>query len=82
MNAKFFFHKMREVKNFLKIVRGKAKGEPHDRVKGVDGALNAMEDEKRVYLEEKNKALQEEREARTPQDKVLRESGGQDISAI
>lgn len=72
MNIKFFLHKMREVGSFLKIVKGKATGDSKQRLEGVDDALNAMKDEKQDYEEEKSKA----------QDKVLRESGGQDISAI
>lgn len=80
MSPKFFFHKMREVASFLQIMKGKATGNKKDRVKGVDNALNAMKDEKQVYLDEKQQALNEMPEA--GQDKVLRESGGQDISAI
>lgn len=80
MNPKFFFHKMREVGSFFKIMKGKATGNKKDRVDGVDEALNAMKDEKDVYLDEKQKALKGQPEA--GQDKVLRESGGQDISAI
>lgn len=72
MNIKFFFHKMKEVGNFLKILRGKATNDSQKRIEGVDGALNAMKDEKQDYEEEKSKA----------EDKVLRESGGQDITAI
>lgn len=80
MSPKFFFHKMREVASFLKIMRGKATGNKKDRVEGVDDALNAMKDEKKVYLDEKREALNQQPQA--GQDKVLRESGGQDISAI
>jgi|GEM_PF-4429180 len=77
----FFKHKMREVKSFLKIVRGKASGSKEDRVKGVDQALDAMDDERKVYQQEKQEALRE-KQPEAGQDKVLRESGGQDISAI
>lgn len=81
MSPKFFFHKMREVASFLKIMKGKAIGSKKDRAEGVDDALNAMEDEKKVYLDEKREALNE-KQPQAGQDKVLRESGGQDISAI
>lgn len=70
MSPKFFFHKMREVASFLKIMKGKASGNKKDRVKGVDNALNAMRDEKEVYLDEKRQALNE------------MPATGQDISAI
>ncbi len=81
MSPKFFFHKMREVASFLKIMRGKVTGNKKDRVEGVDDALNAMKDEKKVYLDEKREAINE-KQPQAGQDKVLRESGGQDISAI
>ena len=80
MSPKFFVHKMREVASFLKIMRGKVTGNKKDRVEGVDDALNAMKDEKKVYLDERRDALNQQPQA--GQDKVLRESGGQDISAI
>jgi hypothetical protein len=75
MSPKFFFHKMREVASFLKIMRGKATGNKKDRLEGVDDALNAMKNEKKFYLDENQ-------QPQSGQDKVLRESGGQDISAI
>lgn len=80
MSPKFFAHKMREVASFLKIMKGKVTGNKKDRVEGVDDALNAMKDEKKVYMDEKREALNEQPQA--GQDKVYRESGGQDISAI
>jgi hypothetical protein len=62
------------------------------RAEGVDDALNAMKDEKKVYQQEKNEAQSgvdsdlSDRFRRDhpldPSDKVIRESGGQDISAI
>jgi uncharacterized protein YjbJ (UPF0337 family) len=92
MFPEFFMHKMREVKSFLKIMRGKATGNKKDRVEGVDDALNAMKDEKKVYQREKNEARSGRDEEYTeryasehisdPRDKIARESGGQDISAI
>lgn len=83
----FFVHKMREVASFLEIVAGKLKGDPDLRAKGVDDALNAMDDERKVYLKEKKEALRGETSDpaidRTGDmiDKPVRESN-QDISAI
>lgn len=74
----FFIHKMREVKSFLQIMRGKATGNNEDRIKGVDKALNAMKDEKRVYLNEKRQAERDEPGLGVKED---RESN-RDISAI
>lgn len=92
MFPEFFKNKMREVGSFLKIMRGKATGNDEKRKEGVDDALNAMKDEKKVYLKERKEAESgvdsdvNERYRREhpmdPADKVLRESGGQDISAI
>ncbi|MCM2351661.1 MAG: hypothetical protein NDI69_16710 [Bacteriovoracaceae bacterium] len=72
MNANFFKNKMKEVGSFLKIMKGKVKNRPQERVEGVNEALRSMEGEKQEYLKEKEAA----------ENKVLRESGGQDISAI
>lgn len=83
----FFKHKMREVKSFLRIMKGKATGDDQERQRGVDEALNAMKDEKRVYENEKREAKKgvdsdvATRPSADPRDKPIRESG-QDISAI
>lgn len=92
MFPEFFKHKMREVGSFLKIMRGKAIKNDKLRAEGVNDALNSMKDEKKVYLKEKEEAARgldtdiSDRYRRehpiNPADKVLRESGGQDISAI
>ncbi len=92
MFPEFFKNKMREVGSFLRIMKGKATGNDQERRKGVDEALNAMKDEKRVYMKEKREAehgVDSDISARyrmdhpiDPSDKVIRESGGQDISAI
>ncbi len=89
MFPEFFKNKMREVGSFLKIMRGKATGNDQKRAEGVDDALNAMKDEKKVYKKERNEALSGvDSDINTrfrnehPADKVIRESGGQDISAI
>lgn len=92
MFPEFFKHKMREVGSFLKIMRGKATKNDNLRAEGVNDALNSMKDEKKTYLKEKAEAERgidsdvSERYRREhpidPADKVLRESGGQDISAI
>ncbi len=83
----FFKHKMREVTSFLRIMKGKVTHNDQERIKGVDQALNAMKDERRVYQSEKEEALRgtdsdTPMRRQDPQEKVLRESGGQDISAI
>lgn len=92
MFPEFFKNKMREVGSFLKIMKGKATKNDQLRAEGVDDALNAMKDEKKVYQKEKNEAQSgvdsdlSDRFRREhpldPSDKVIRESGGQDISAI
>lgn len=81
----FFKHKMREVGSFLRIMKGKVTGNPEERKKGVDQALNAMKDERQVYENEKAEAergVDSDIPLKKGQEKVLRESGGQDISAI
>lgn len=82
MFPEFFKNKMREVGSFLKIMRGKATGNDQKRKEGVDDALNAMKDEKKVYMKERGEASRGVDSDVNPADKVLRESGGQDISAI
>lgn len=92
MFPQFFKNKMREVGSFLRIMKGKATGNDQERAKGVDEALNAMKDEKKVYQQEKDEALRgvdtdfsnryKKDHQGDPRDKVIRESGGQDISAI
>jgi hypothetical protein len=75
----FFKHKFREVKSFLRIMRGKLTDSPKERVRGVDQALEAMKDEKKVYQQEKLDALNKQKNG----DKVRRETGeNRDISAI
>lgn len=88
----FFFHKMREVASFLQIVKGKVLGSPKERIKGVDNALNAMDDERQVYLKEKKEALQSKTSAKPKNKKNVKmntskmnkpsRNSGQDISAI
>lgn len=83
MSPKFFLHKMREVASFLKIMGGKATKSPETRVEGVKDALNAMDDERKVYIEEMEDAIQEQGTA-SPKDKVARELGSnypRDVSA-
>ncbi len=86
MSPKFFVHKMREVASFLQIMKGKITGSKQERIKGVDNALDAMKDERQVYLDEKQEALNKSN-SRTKKkfngnnEKVIRESS-QDISAI
>ncbi|HXH75676.1 MAG TPA: hypothetical protein VNJ08_11955 [Bacteriovoracaceae bacterium] len=89
MSPKFFFHKMREVASFLQIMKGKITGNDKERVEGVNNALNAMKDEKEVYLEEKEDAQKSRHRTRarksSSKEKVIRESNRdieRDISAI
>ena len=82
----FFRHKMREVAAFLKIMKGKATKNDQMRSQGVNDALNAMKDERQIYEGEKEEAMRgrdsDLKRNEDPAIKVLRESGGQDISAI
>lgn len=83
----FFKHKLKEVKSFLRIVKGKATGNDQERANGVDDALRNMKEEQKTYQTEKDNAYagidpDTKRYQEDPQEKVLRESGGQDISAI
>lgn len=87
MFPRFFKHKMREVASFLKIMKGKVTQDDSQRVEGAKKALNAMKDERKVYEQEIKDAYQgvdpdTKRYQADAKDKVLRESGGQDITAI
>lgn len=83
----FFVHKMREVVSFLQIVKGKVSGDREKRIEGVDNALRAMDDERKVYIKEKKEAAQGKTSdpaidrSGEENDKPIRESN-QDISAI
>lgn len=72
MGPKFFIYKMREVKSFLQIVRGKIFHKQEDRIEGVNNALDAMKDEKRQYTKERREALKE----------FSQEKNNRDISGI
>lgn len=81
----FFKYKMREVRSFFRIMKGKLTGNNKERVAGADQALHAIKDEQRIYEKEKDVAsrkVDSDNPITRGQDKVLRESGGQDISAI
>lgn len=83
----FFKHKFKEVKSFVRIMKGKVSGNDQERLQGVDDALKNMKDEQRTYEEERREAYNgidpdTKRFQPDPQEKVLKESGGQDISAI
>lgn len=89
MFPRFFKHKMREVASFLKIMKGKVTQDDSERIEGAKKALNAMKDERKVYEKEIDDAYKgidpdtkRYNAAEEGKDKVLRESGGQDISAI
>ncbi len=82
MFPEFFVHKAKEVLSFLHIMKGKATGDDKTRMKGVDEALNAMDEEREVYLKEKRDASR-----KVDPDVPLRNKNGQDepsrdVSAI
>jgi uncharacterized protein YjbJ (UPF0337 family) len=87
MFPSFFSHKKRELMGFLHILRGKLTGDEHERIKGANEALNALEEEREIYLREKRAAeIKLEPELGgykpfVPQDKVQREVSNRDISA-
>jgi hypothetical protein len=74
MRTNLFFDKLKEasrsIKNRIFLKR---------KERLVD-ALAEIKEEEDIYLDQKQKALREQPQA--GQDKVIRESGGQDISAI
>ncbi|MFP5386955.1 MAG: hypothetical protein ACLGHN_12810 [Bacteriovoracia bacterium] len=88
MFPEFFQNKVKEVRGFLKIMKGKLKSDDRERLRGVEDSLKNLERERHIYEDERLKALngidpdtkryQEEQ----PDEKVLKQSGGQDISAI
>ncbi len=71
MFPEFFFHKAKEVLSFLHIMKGKVTGNDEVRKEGVNEALDAMDEERQVYLNEKREA-QGKRDSDT----------GRDVSAI
>lgn len=82
MFPEFFVHKAKEVLSFLHIMKGKVTGDDETRMKGVDEALNAMDEEREIYLKEKREASRS-----TDSDVPLRNKNGQDepgrdVSAI
>lgn len=87
MFPSFFKHKRRELMGFLQILRGKLTGDDHERIRGANEALNALEEERDIYLREKRAAeMRIEPDIggyspAVPQDKVQRESNDRDISA-
>lgn len=87
MFPNFFSHKLKEVKSFVKIMKGKVTGNDQERIQGVNDALKNLKDEQKTYEEERQHAFDgidpdTKRYQPDPQEKVLKESGGQDISAI
>lgn len=82
MFPSFFFHKFREVMSFTQIVRGRMKQDHHQRLKGVESALEILEDEKRAYeaeIREAKRDLQRLESENYNDDTVM---GGRDISPI
>jgi hypothetical protein len=86
MFPKFFKHKMREVGSFLKIMKAKATNNDQQRAEGVDDALRAIKEERRVYQEEKEDAQRgvdrDTKRKSRPNEKILRTEVDRDISAI
>jgi hypothetical protein len=75
------FHKLKEARGFLQIIRGKLSGDDLERLKGVERALESLEEERETYRQE----LAEAREAlhlRMIQEGQDDRSDRQDISAI
>lgn len=89
MFPSFFIHKKREALGFFHILKGKLTGDDQERIRGANEALNALEDERVIYLREKRAAESRfdpdlsryhSKEKFVPQDKVARESNNRDIS--
>jgi hypothetical protein len=81
MFPEFFKHKLKEIGSFLKIVGGKVTRDKEQQIQGAESALEASDEIRQDYLDEKRSA-EREKQPETGQEKVLRESCGQDISAI
>lgn len=60
MKPILFFYKFREVKSFIKIMSARFSGNQKKRIEGVNEALRNMKDEKKVYLDERKAAQEEE----------------------
>lgn len=69
------FHRLREARNFIRIIRGKLTGDHETRVEALEAALDELESEKRIYESEL-------RRARAKLQQRDSSSGEQDISAI
>lgn len=83
----FFIHKFREVGSFIEILKGRIMGDSKVRLSGVENALKAMKDERKVYEKERRDALRRPMAAPIDQtgemiDRPVRESENRDISAI
>ncbi len=83
MFPEFFKHKAKEVLSFLQIMKGKVTKDDKARQKGVDEALKAMDEERRVYLKEKEEAAHNtDSDLPTRQKRKDSRDYGRDISAI
>lgn len=76
----FFKYKFREVKSFLRIMKGKVTHDDQERIAGVNDALKNMQDEKAVYQKEEQDAYN----GIDPDTKRYQpdQESGRDISAI
>ena len=82
MFPEFFVHKAKEVLSFLHIMKGKATGDDKTRMKGVDEALNAMDEERQIYLKEKKEADRKVDSDIPIRNKNGRDEPSRDVSAI
>lgn len=82
MFPEFFVHKAKEVLSFLHIMKGKVSGDNETRMKGVDEALNAMEEEREIYLKEKREASRDVDTDVPLRNKNAQDEAGRDVSAI
>lgn len=90
MFPQFLRYKKKEMKGFLRMIRGKLTGDDRARMLGASEALMALEEERDIYLREKAEAERRVHpdlgsykagEHFVPEDKVTRESNNRDISA-
>lgn len=82
MFPEFFIHKAKEVLSFLHIMKGKVTGDDKTRMKGVDEALNAMDEERDTYLKERQEASNKVDSDVPMRKKNVRGDLGRDVSAI
>jgi uncharacterized protein YjbJ (UPF0337 family) len=84
----FFQHKKMELIGFLHLLRGKLTGNDQEQINGANQALNALDEEREVYLKEKRAAIrrvnpdwpEKKKTDFVPQGREERESNNRDIS--